>query len=67
MLLQALLRGIQLPADTYDCTHELRLYRKVAETLNADIERNKLATFATIGECLLLYTATVTFRSHAVS
>jgi hypothetical protein len=48
---QALLRGVQLPADTYDRTHELRLYDKVAMTLNADIERNKLATFATVGEC----------------
>ena len=50
LLPQALLRGVQLPADTYDRTHELRLYNKVAETLNADIERNKLATFATVGE-----------------
>jgi hypothetical protein len=47
---QALLRGVQLPADTYDRAHELRLYDKVAMTLNADIERNKLATFATVGE-----------------
>jgi hypothetical protein len=48
---QALLRGVQLPADTYDRMHELRLYKKVADTLNAHIERNKLATFATVGEC----------------
>jgi hypothetical protein len=47
---QALLQGAQLPVDTYDRLHELQLYTKVADTLNMQPGRNKLATFAAVGE-----------------